>query len=163
MRQGPWGRSSWFAALGCSWKSETGAGVACPAVSPADVPMRCVPGRVVNGEQVQQCMENFLPPVPGKVLKGFFSLTFPIYQGQRDPAAACNPAGAHRGPQQRCRQHGRCISISSGVSGMAVNASPPSLATTRGGWSRAGGSFCGQLYEFPITSLPCHRVRGSCT
>lgn len=46
---------------------------------------------------------------------------------------------------------------------MAASASPPSLAATSGGWSGAGGSICGQLYEFPITVLPCRCVRGSCT
>lgn len=80
--------------------------------APDDVPIRHVPSRVVHGEQIQPCTEDFLPSVPGKFPESFFSLIFPIYQGRRDPALAFNPPGVHRGPQQCCRRRGCCISTS---------------------------------------------------
>lgn len=47
--------------------------------------MRRVPNRVLNGEP---CVENFLPPVPGKVSESFFHLFSPPIKGC---AAAFNP------------------------------------------------------------------------
>lgn len=93
-----------------------GAEAVCPAVSPDYVPMRRIPSRVVNGEQVQLCLEDFLSPVPGKVLEGFCSLIFPVYQGQRLTLLGC------------------AVDLSSTASDVAA-ASPPAAAFQ--GWQRA--------------------------
>lgn len=88
----------------------------CPQiVSPDYIPMRCVPNKVVNGEQVQLCMEDFLSPMPGKALEGFYSLIFSVCRGEHltllgcavdlsgtasDVAAASQPAAAFQGWQR---------------------------------------------------------------
>lgn len=52
-----------------------GPGAVCPA-PPDNVPM--CPSSVVNGKQVQPCMEDFLAPVPGKVSESCLFTVFSL-------------------------------------------------------------------------------------
>lgn len=149
------------ALLGWCCKSEDGAGAVCLPASPNYVPMRVL--APVGCLMVSYAWRTFFLQCLEKSLRGFFLPIFLTYQGQKDCAAAFNPPRICTEPHIAAGDVADASPFSSGISWMAANASLPSLTTTRGGWSRARGSICGQLYEFPITSLPCHCMRGSCT